>query len=422
MERVRAVLREIVSLPLRVVRPAVRSLRDNSGLAVLSVVLAFGLWIVVTDAENPTRTRVLPVDLEVQPVRVEPDVAVSNDLQPVRVRVRVEDNVFESLTAVDFEATIDLDGLTVGVYDLPVEVEPRTSRGGLRIEEVLPNTIEVRIAQLVTKRVPVVVNLEGEPPSDYDMSSPEVEDESVDVSGPQERVEPVTQVTATVNVDARTDDVDQAVRLEPRDQRGNLVLGVSVNPPITEVHVDIDERIYTRAVVVVPTPVGTPAPGYNLVGTSVNPVTVTVSGSKSYIEGASVIYTQPIDVDGADEDLVKVVALELPTDVTVIGNVNVTVTVQIAPFSGRYTVSVPVSVEGLGNGLSIAGGLPTALVVLEGSLPILLDLEPGDVTAAIDLAGKTAGTQTVAIEVTPPPGIEVVTVNPVAIEVVLEAS
>ena len=31
-------------------RPAAKSVRENSGLAVISLVLAFGLWIFVTDA------------------------------------------------------------------------------------------------------------------------------------------------------------------------------------------------------------------------------------------------------------------------------------------------------------------------------------------------------------------------------------
>jgi len=64
-------------------------------------VLAFGLWIFVTDAENPTRTRVLPLDITAEPVNVASEVVVANDLAAVRVRIRVEEDVFDSLTAND---------------------------------------------------------------------------------------------------------------------------------------------------------------------------------------------------------------------------------------------------------------------------------------------------------------------------------
>ena len=409
---------------MRVIGPTVRSIRDNSGLFALSAVLAFGLWIIVTDAENPTRTRVLPVDLEVQPVRLEPDVAVANDLQPVRVRIRVEEDVFESLTAADFEATVDLDGLTIGVYDLPVEVEPTTSRGSLRVEEVLPNNIEVQLAQLVTKRVPVVVSPVGDPPADYEMSIPEADDESADVSGPQDLVEQVIEATGSINVDGRTETIDQAVRLEPRDARGNLVQGVSVDPALTDVRVEIDAVTYTRAVVVVPQidRNTVPAPGYNVVGVSVDPVTVTVSGSQEYIEGATTIDTQPISVDGANDDLVKVVSLDLPSGVSVIGNVNVTVTILVSPSEGRITLTLPVVAENLGAGLAITGALPNVVVTLEGPTPDLLGLSGANVSATINLEGRGAGTHPVNVEVSAPTGIDIGSVVPAVVEVTLEDS
>ena len=117
-------------------RPAAKSIRENSGLAVLSIVLAFGLWIFVTDAENPEQTKVLPVDIPVRPVNRPSDVAVADTLGNVRVRIRVEENVFDSLTKDDFQATVDLDGLTVGTYERPVDVRTLTGRGNLRVVEV----------------------------------------------------------------------------------------------------------------------------------------------------------------------------------------------------------------------------------------------------------------------------------------------
>ena len=67
MEQITRAVRETVLLLAALFRPGVRSVRENSGLAVLSVVLAFGLWIFVSDAENPTRTRDLPIDIAVEP-------------------------------------------------------------------------------------------------------------------------------------------------------------------------------------------------------------------------------------------------------------------------------------------------------------------------------------------------------------------
>jgi YbbR domain-containing protein len=158
-------------LAVAVLRPATRSVRENSGLAVLSVVLAFGLWIFVTDAENPEQTRVLDFDIPVSPINVPAGTVVVGELQPVRVEARVEENAIESLTKDDFEATMDLTGLTVGEWeDRPVEVRALTTRGNLRVIRVL-NTISVRLAQLLSKTVPIEVEIEGSLPAGYNLQA-----------------------------------------------------------------------------------------------------------------------------------------------------------------------------------------------------------------------------------------------------------
>ncbi len=415
-------LGDVFSLVLNIVRPIARSLRDNSGLAALAIVLAFGLWIVVKDAENPTETRRLPEAIPVRPVNVPPDVWVPEIVGSVNVRVAVEKNVFDSLRQDEFRAVVDLENLDVGKYDdLAVDVRPLTGRGGLRIEEVLPTRISVELSQLVSKSVRVVVQVTGEPPSDYVMSAPEPDRPTVVISGPQARVDLVTQAVATLDADGRSEDVEQALRLEPLDQRGQLVEGVSVEPSLVKITADIKRTAYQRALVVSPQLIGVPAAGYNVSGVSVNPVTVIVSGSASYIDQAVEISTQPVDVDAAEEDVVRTVSLDVPEGAKVIGNVTVTVTIRIVAASGQTAFAVPLSVNGLGDGLTVKGSLPTVEVLLLGPLPTLLAMNPGDLTAAIDVSGKKEGKYTLTIEIDAPEGLVVSQASPFEVDVVLES-
>src|SRR5574341_293748 len=173
MNTIQSVFQDVILFLVSIVRPISRSLRDNSGLAVLSVVLAFGLWIFVTDAENPTRSRVVADPIPVNPANVPADVWVPDVVGTVQVRVRVEENVFGRLRKEDFQAVVDLENLAVGRDEWAVDVRPLTDRGGLRIEEVLPDDkIDVDLAKLVSKPVPVVVEPDGSPPPDYAISEP----------------------------------------------------------------------------------------------------------------------------------------------------------------------------------------------------------------------------------------------------------
>lgn len=401
-------------------RPAAKSVRENSGLAVISLVLAFGLWIFVTDAENPEQTRVLPVDIPVRPVNRPTDVAVGDTLGSTRLRIRVEENVFDSLTKDDFQATVDLDGLTVGQYELPVDAKPLTGRGNLRIVEVLTPRITVKLAQLISKPVPVELERRGEPPSDFELSQTKLEPDTAVVSGPQDRVAAVTKAVASVDVQGRTESFNTAVRLEPRDQSGLLVQGVEVNPAVIDVRIGIEQKSFSRALAVSPQVKGTPRQGYVFLGASVEPAVVTVFGSQTFVEQAVAILTQPVDIDDATSDISRTVSLNLPTGTSVKGGINVTVKVKITAVTGQQAFAVPITVNGLADNLKIAGSLPPAQVFLFGPLTDLIKVNPDDIKATIDVDGKDAGTHKVSAKVTAPNGLEVRSVSPQDIDVTLE--
>jgi len=424
MDGIRTFLHEVGLFTGAILRPAARSVRENSGLAVLSVVLAFGLWVFVTRAENPEQTRRIEEAIPIRAVNVPADVAAPRDLGEVGVQVRVEENVFESLTKDDFEATVDLAGLSVGEYKVPVTVRPLTSRGNLRIVDVISedsnDEITVRLAQLLSKTVPVDLETLGTPPADYALGATELNAETAVVSGAQEHVGSVIVAVAVLDLDGRTEPFRGSVRLEPRNQQGVLVQDVDVDPATVDVKIEIEQRTFSRALAVSPELTGIPRQGYNVVGVSADPLVVTVFGSQAFIEKATTIPTQPVDVEDATADVVRTVSLDLPTGVTVKGSVNVTVTVRISPAPGQLTFAVPLTANGLGNDLSIVGALPPVQVFLFGPLPTLLELNPNDISASVDLDGKGAGAHNIKVKVSAPDGLEVRSITPEELEIQLE--
>ena len=411
---------ESVQFLVSLVRAAVRSLRDNKGLAVVSVALAFGIWIVVTNADNPTRSTVVNADIPVEPVNVPDGIAVVKPVPAVRVRVAIADSELQSLTPADFEATVDVQNHQPGDYQETVAVRPLTSRGGLRVEQVLPEKITIRLAQLVSKQVPVNIDVQGEAVSGYTLSTPEIKDESVTVSGPQDDVDKVSQVTGAIDVTGKTDTIDQAVRLSARDASGNLVPGVDLNVDLTNVTIDIAQQTFTRAMVVSPAITTSPADGYNVVSVQANPQTVTVRGDEAYINGTSFIATKPIDITGATTDVVKTVALDLPTGAEVTGSAAVvTVTIKIEPVIGDFNFIVPVAVRNLGSDVAISGALPTVTITLHGPKPVLEALSPNDISATINLDGKSAGVSNVKVDVAAPNGLTVAAVTPSEVDLTL---
>ena len=420
MERLRQLLSDVPHFLRTLVWPVATSVRGNVGLASLSIVLGFALWIFVTDTENPTRSGVLPIELAVESVNVPGDLALSGSPVNVRVRVEVADDVWNTLSTADFKATLDLDGLQAGTYDLPVRVEPLTGRGGLRVTQVIPDTVAVELKSLFSKSVSTSVSLEGAPPPGFEASTPELDAETVLVTGTQDRVTLVTQAVASLDLSGRTESLTQAVRLEPRDSRGFLVEGVSLEPSVMNVSVQIEQTQFSRALVISATVVGTPAAGYDIVGLFADPPVITVFGPQSFVGETATIRTQPIDITGATEDVILTVSLDLPRDVSVSGGTSVTVTVQIEPAQGRQTLGVTAVIVGLDPDLSVSGPLPLVEVVLLGELPDLREIRPNDIAATINLTGLKEGTHTVSVSISVPPEASVASVSPDEVEITLE--
>ncbi len=420
MELVKRLLGEALNVLRGIVWPVVTSVRGNVGLAALSVVLGFGLWIFVTDTTDATRSGVPPFDLEVEPVNVPGDLALAGSPVNVRVRVDVDEDVWDTLTPADFEATVDLEGFQAGTYDVPLRVEPLTGRGGLRVTQVIPATIEIDLKSLFSKSVNVLVSLEGAPPPGFEASLPELDADTVLVTGTQDRVTLVTQAVAKLDLSGRTEGITQGVRLESRDSRGFLVEGVSLEPSVINVSVEISQTEFSRALVISPTVVGVPASGYDVVSLSSDPPVITVFGPPSFIGEVATIRTQPIDITGAIDDIVRTVSLDLPVDVSVSGGTSVTVTIQIEPALGRQTLGVTAVAVGLDPDLSVIGALPLVQVVLLGELPALQALRPNDITATLNLSGLNEGTHQVTVSVSVPAEASVASISPDTVEITLE--
>lgn len=399
--------------------PVVSSLRGNAGLALLSLALAFALWIFVSDTENPVRSDVLPFDIPVDGVNPAADVAIAAAISPVRIRVEAPENIWESLTPADFQATVDLFGLGEGRHE--VEVRVITDRDRVTITQIVPNLVEVTLTPLFSKSVPVVVEVLGTLPPGYQMTAPVPEVESVIVSGPEALVALVGEAVARVDVSGMTRDVAQAFRLQASDPRGRRVEGVELEPSVINVSVPIRQVQFSRLLTVSSVLTGSPAEGYNVTAISVNPVAVTVLGSQEALVNLGVVRTRPVNIEGATADVIIRTTLDLPPGVIVSGSSEVMVTVRISPALGRASFLVIPTAINLESGLSLAGVLPSVQVTLAGEIPDLQSVGTEDISAVLNLDGLGEGSHTVGVEVQPPPGLTVAGVSPAEVQVVLEA-
>jgi YbbR domain-containing protein len=397
------------------------SVRRNFGLALLSVALAFGVWVFITDTEQSTKTGWFAGEIPVQAVSVPDGLTLAAPLPDVTVRIEAPEDVFSNLAVEDFRATINLAGAAVGVMEVEVRVQV-LSEENVKVVQVEPATLTVELKPVVSQLVPVVADVVGSPPIGYEAQQPVLSPDQVLVSGPEDLVKRVKSAVATVNLSGAVGGVRQSYSLVARDDRGFIVAGVSLEPSSAAVEIVVEQRQFERLVAISPSLRGSPAAGYNVTAVEVDPPSVTLLGPVDILNATSVVLTDDVDVSGASSDLFRTVALRLPTSVSISGNATVSVRVRIAAAQGEATFGVAPTVSGLGADLRVVSITPLVEVLLQGELPVLRSVIPDQVTVTVDLTGLKAGTHQLEPRVEAPQNLQVLSTSPSTVEVELEST
>ena len=425
-------LREFFRVSRAVIAAAAGSVRGNFGLAVLSVALAFGVWMLIIDTEHPTRTGAFPVDIPVEPVNMPEGLTLGGPLGDVVLSIEADEELWDQFTASDFKATVNLLGAQIGTQDVEVQVEPLGERNGLRIIEVIPTlhaagappgTVRVELKPLVSQVVPVSLDLVGAPLIGYEPSTPNVEPEQVVVSGPEDLVGRVAAAVASVDLSGVVTDVRQTYSLVPRDDSGFIVAGVTLDPSSVDIEITVEQKRFSRLVVVSPSLEGSPAAGYNVTSVELDPPSVTLLGPLELLNVTSFVVTDDIDITGATSDITRIVNLVgLASGVSVSGSGTVTVRISIAAGEGEATFGVAPQWTGLASDLRVVSVTSLVEVALQGELPTLRNVSPDQVTVSVDLSGLGAGSHRLEPQVEAPGRLEVADISPTSVEVVLESA
>ncbi len=397
---------------------------SSAGLALL---LATVVWVVAIYEQDPPHTDTfsgVPITYE----NIRDDlvlVGTPADQASLTVRAPRSHWTASNVSASNMEATVDLQGLGVGVHN--VAVRARSLDKMTLIESCSPTQVVVRLEERVRREFEVraeVADPETVPPG-YAMVEPKASPEKVIVSGPRSLVELVSEVRARVWLRSSKVPVEAPVGLVALDAEGQPVSGVTLSPEAATVQLGVEPLAEFRDVTVRADVPGSPAAGYWVSAVNVEPATVTVQGRPEIIrQMASVISTAPVDVTGVNESFSRRVSLELPEGVTVYGDPGgrtVLVKVEVTPVIGGKTVQPAVQWEGLRSGYVLHLSPDTVDVILSGPLPELQALQIEDVRVVVSLFGLGSGRFQVVPRVELPDGsnLKVERFAPDTVEVII---
>lgn len=390
----------------------------------LAFVLALAVWVSAVTAADPDEVRVYPRAVPLEIVGQDPGLVILGQVpQSISLTLRAPRSVWDKLSATDdsVRAVIDLSGMSAGQHTLTIQIQIQTRP--VRIVSASPTTVILTLEPLATKKFPISLAIAGDAAVGYKAGDATVDPLQTVISGPASLIARVAHVQADLSIAGLRQDVQTSLTLRAMDANGVALSGISISPETVQLHLPITQQSGYRDIAVKVLVHGQVAAGYRLTNISIYPPVLTVySLDPTLVNGLpGFAETQPLNLDGASQDIETRLGLDMPTGISVVGDQTVQVDVGISAIEGSLSLNnLKVEIIGLGEGLQAQISPETVDVILTGPLPLLDKLSAGDVAIVVDLTGLEAGTH----QLTPQAqiiinNVQVQSINPATIEVII---
>ncbi len=373
---------------------------DNIGLKLISLVIAFLLWLIVVSIDNPVMFLTysgIPVTVENAQLMEENGKAfqIAENNKTVSIVVRAERSVLNQLSRDNFLASINMAYLDGNL----VPLELKATRYADRIRSITSRTqnIRVEVEDLVQKQIPVKAVTTGEPAEGFRIGSVKAASNVVRMSGPESIVNSIVRAEVSVVVTGMSSNIRANEPIVFYDENDDPVdtseLELSIERTIVTV-----EIWGTKEIPVVVDYTGAPAEGYATNGKVKSSLdTIVVTGEEQALASLEEvdIPASRVDITGATDTVEETINLTpyLPDGVYVIDEEEQsTVTVSVGVEQLQTTVvNIPtanITFENVPDGMiaMFADDSVETAVSVRGLTQSLLSLNPIEVTGKIDLS------------------------------------
>lgn len=377
----------------------------KSTLIIISLILAFGVFVIVDQESN------VMIDQYAEVLYDEPVTAVYNEeLYVVEGLPKTVDitligqrrHIFLAKQAPSKGVTVDLTGLKPGNHKVTLNYSQRLKSLDYRLD---PSEVTVTIYEKVsaTKSLTVDILHQDELDSKLYIDNVELDRTDVIIKGAQYKLDKVATVRALVDVEEISNPKAgeltlKDVPLVAYDEEGKRV-DVEIVPSTVDAKLTITSPSKEIPVKVVPT--GKLAFGKSIESITTNVSTVTVYGQQSAIDDIEELEVE-VDVKGLEKDKKFTVTLKKPKGITEISEKTITVDVKVANSTTKEFTVNTIEFRNLADGLSVqalSAEDTSVIVSVSGSSDIIDKLDASSIIAYVDLEDYGVGEHEVEVHV-----------------------
>lgn len=359
-----------------------KKITNNFGLKILAALLAFVLWIVVINIDNPTISKKYTTNVTTENTSF--ITAQNKYYEPldgnntITFSVSAERSIHDELSGSDFSATADMEKIEYdeesGTYRVPVTITP--NRYSNKVSIVSKSLyLEVALEDLGTCQKAISATTKGNVADGCAIGEVQIVGSNLlKISGPYSVVSQIDRVEAAINVEGMSTDVTDTVVPVLYDADGNPIDTTKLTMSLSTVTISA-QILNTKDVALEFHTMGEVADGCVLMGVDYSLDTVRIKGEAATLNTVNKVSIpkEVLDISGITDSLETTVDITsyLPSGTSLVLNsdAKVDVTVKVEPIVTENIV-IPVgnlTIENLQDGYTARIDTDIVTVAVSGA-------------------------------------------------------
>lgn len=278
----------------------------NLGLKIMSVFIAFALWLIVVNYDDPTISNTysgIQVEIVNQDALTEQGKVyeILNNSDIINVTITGPRSVIDSLRKENIRAIADMQELTL-MDTVGIRLSTDKNFDQLDVIKGDHTAVELNIENLKSSHFPINLVQNGQPAEGYIVGDIASNQNTVRVSGAESVVSSVVRAECVVNVNGRSSDITTSSEIRLYNSDNQLVEHPSLQLNINSVNINA-EILLTKEVPVIYQYSGIPLAGYVVEEPLKSDCeTVVIAGKTNVLEGISSIEVPATAINVMDKD------------------------------------------------------------------------------------------------------------------------
>lgn len=360
---------------------------------IICLLLSFGLWIYISNVENPTRNievKNIPVELVNLDSLANSNFAVSEN-QKYTVDLNIEGPSTEVIKVKpeDFKIVADMSTYALKIGDNTVPVQIISYPENIIIKNNGFLGIKVKLEELVSRDIIIESKVKLKYKDNIYEMSKKITPTSVTVKGAKSSVEKINSAIIDGEESGISTDFEKSYDIKFVDSKGEEVKNITSNLDKAKLSVDVSTG---KSVPISLKTTGTPKAGMELMGYELSSNYINVAGSSNILADIKTIDTETVDISELDDTSELDVKLILPEGVMVTsGQEYVKVKVMLKAEektneNSNKNLSIPISYNNLKEDFILESSSEKVSITVSGTQSDLDQINESSLSAVVDLS------------------------------------